>query len=158
MRRLPRRNSATGTGANSAPSRRTERPVPKNGFFTSCCVMWKLRECDRLPNPLRQRFGSRSNRTMVLVEARVFCGDNGMLELKRDLAEWHKFVSFAISRAVNPCLHAALHVHRGGRRIDPPGSHQDQHGQRPNKRQSDENPSKDGPERDVSGRALRRRV
>jgi hypothetical protein len=34
MRRLPRRNSATGTGANSAPLRRTERPVPKNRFFT----------------------------------------------------------------------------------------------------------------------------
>jgi hypothetical protein len=55
--------SATGTSVNSAPLRRTERPVPKNRFFTSCCVMWKLRECDRLPNRPRQRFGSRANRT-----------------------------------------------------------------------------------------------
>src|SRR6202521_199833 len=39
MRRLPRTNSATGTSVNSAPLRRTERPVPKNRFFTSCCVM-----------------------------------------------------------------------------------------------------------------------
>src|ERR1700723_2441374 len=94
MRRLPRRNSATGTGANSAPLRRTERPVPKNRFFTSCCVMWKLRECDRLPNRLRQRFGSCSNRTHVLVEARVLSGDNSVLQIGRDLAERNEFVAF----------------------------------------------------------------
>jgi len=39
MRRLPRTNSATGTSVNSAPLRRKERLVPKNRFFTSCCVM-----------------------------------------------------------------------------------------------------------------------
>src|SRR6202021_2493386 len=37
-RRLSRTNSATGTSVNSAPLRRIERPVPKNRFFTNCCV------------------------------------------------------------------------------------------------------------------------
>jgi hypothetical protein len=47
---------------------------------------------------------------------------------------------------VNPCLEAALHVHRGGRRVDPPRSHKDQHGERPKKRHSDEKPSNEGSE------------
>jgi hypothetical protein len=60
------------------------------------------------------------------------------------LAQRNEFVSFVIRRVVNPCLQAALHVHRGGRWVDPPGSHKDQHSKRPKKRHSDEKPSNEG--------------
>jgi len=56
---------------------------------------------------------------MVLVEARVFRGDDSMLEIGRDLAQRNEFVR----RVVNPSLQAALQVHRGGWWVDPPGSH-----------------------------------
>ena len=69
--------------------------------------------------------------SMMLVEARVFRRDHGMLEIGRDLAQRNEFVSFVIRRAVNPRLHAALHVHRGSRWVDPPRSHKHQHGKRP---------------------------
>ena len=58
--------------------------------------------------------------TMVLIEARVFGGDDGMLEIGRDLAERNKLVALVIRLVVNPALQAALDVHRGGRRVDPP--------------------------------------
>jgi len=61
--------------------------------------------------------------SMVLVEARVFRGDDSMLEIGRDLAQRNEFVSFLIRRVVNPSLQAALQVHRGGWWVDPPGSH-----------------------------------
>jgi hypothetical protein len=84
--------------------------------------------------------------SMMLVKARVFRGDNRMLEIARDLAQRNEFVSFVIWRAANPGLRAPLHVHRGRRRVDPPGSHKHQRGQRPKKRHSDENPSNEGSE------------
>src|SRR5579859_1714950 len=63
--------------------------------------------------------------SMMLVEARILRGDNSMLEIGRDLAQRNEFVSFAIRRVVNPGLQPALYVHRGGRRVDPPGNHKD---------------------------------
>src|SRR6516164_8666652 len=57
--------------------------------------------------------------SMVLVEARVFRGDDSMLEIGRDLAQRNEFVR----RVVNPSLQAALQVHRGGWWVDPPSSH-----------------------------------
>lgn len=84
--------------------------------------------------------------SMMLVEARVFRGDDSMLEIGRDLAQRNEFVMFVIGRVVNPCLHAALQVHRGSRWVDPPGSYKDQHGKRPKKRHSDEKPSNEGSE------------
>jgi hypothetical protein len=92
--------------------------------------------------------------SMVLVEAHVFRGDDRMLEIARDLAQQNEFVSFVIRPVVNPCLQAALHVHRGGRRVDPPGSHEEQHGNRPKKRQSDEKPSNEGSEKIFPMRSL----
>jgi len=85
--------------------------------------------------------------SMVLVEARVFRRDDGMLEIGRDLAEWNELVSFVIGRVVNPGLQVALHVYRGCRWIDPPGSHQDQHGEQPKKRYSEKKPSNAGSEK-----------
>jgi hypothetical protein len=92
--------------------------------------------------------------SMVLVEAGIFRGDDGMLEIGRDLAERNECVSFVIGRVVNPGLQAALHVNCGGRRVDPTDSHQDQHSKRPKKRRSQGKPSKEGsekafPKRDV---------
>ena len=63
--------------------------------------------------------------SMMLVEARVFRGDDGMLEMERDLAERNEFVSFVIGRAVNPGLPAALHVDGGGGWVDPAGGDKD---------------------------------
>jgi len=48
---------------------------------------------------------------------------------------------------VNPGLQAALDVHRGGRWVDPPGSHKDQHSKRPKQRHSDEKPSNEASEK-----------
>ena len=50
---------------------------------------------------------------MVLVEVRVLCGDYGVLEIGRDLAERNEFVAFVIGSVVNPGLQPALDVHRG---------------------------------------------
>jgi hypothetical protein len=85
--------------------------------------------------------------SMVLVEAGIFRGDDGMLEIGRDLAQRNEFVSFEIGRVVNPGLHAALHVNCGGRWVDPTGSHQDQHSKRPKKRRSEDKPSKERSEK-----------
>src|ERR1700722_3082743 len=84
--------------------------------------------------------------SMMVVEARVFRGDDRMLEIGRDLAQRNEFVSFMIRRVVNPRLQAALHVHRGGWWVDPPGSHEHQNSNRPKKRHSDEQPSNEGSE------------
>ena len=92
--------------------------------------------------------------SMMLVEARVLRGDNSMLEIGRDMAQWNEFVSFVIRRMVSPGLQAALHVHRGARWVDPPGSHKDQYSKRPKKRPSDEKPSNEGSERDFPKRGL----
>src|SRR5271156_4964509 len=93
--------------------------------------------------------------SMMLVEACVFRGDDSMLEIWRDLAQRNEFVSFLIWRVVNPCLQAALHVHRGGRWVDPPSSHQDQRSKRPKKRHSDEKPSNEGSQGAFPMRGLR---
>jgi len=74
----------------------------------------------------------------MLVEAGVFRGDDGMLEIGRDLAERNEFVSLVIRRVVNPGFQVALQVYRGGRRVDPAGRNQEQGGERPKKGDSDE--------------------
>ncbi len=40
--------------------------------------------------------------SMVLVEARVLCGNHSVLEIGRDLAERNKLIAFAIWRVMNP--------------------------------------------------------
>ena len=93
--------------------------------------------------------------SMMLVEARVFRGDDSMLEIGRDLAQRNKCISLVIGCVVNPGLQAALHMHRGGRWVDPPRSHEDQHSQRPKKRDSEDNPSKEGSEKAFPKRGLK---
>jgi hypothetical protein len=64
-----------------------------------------------------------------------------MLEIERDLAERNEFVAFSIRRVVNPGLHAALHVHHGCRRVNPPRAHKSQRGKQPQKHHANDNPS-----------------
>ena len=159
MRRLPRTNSATGTSVNSAPLRRIERPVPKNRFFTSCCVMV---DAPREAAAFHIVFGSNLHlvpiESMVLIEARVFRGDHSVLEIGRDLAERNEFVTFVVRLAVNPGLQAALDVHRGGRWVDPPGGHKGQHGKRPKKRHTEAEPQNKGSEKTLPNRSPERSV
>ncbi len=93
---------------------------------------------------LRSDFDRLPIESVVLVEARVFRRDHGMLEVGRDSAQRNEFVSFLIRFVVDPGLQAALHVHRGRRRIDPARSHKNEHAKRPKKRDSDEKPSNEG--------------
>jgi hypothetical protein len=81
-----------------------------------------------------------------------------MLEIRRDLVQRNEFVSFLIRRVVNPCLQAALHVHRGGRWVDPAGSHKHQRSKRPKNRHSDEKPSNEGSQGAFPMRVARGRV
>ena len=78
---------------------------------------------------------------MMLVEARIFRGDDSVLKIGRDLIKRNKFVAFAIRRRVNPGLQATLDVHCSGRWIDPAGSQKEQRGERPEKRDTDDEPS-----------------
>jgi hypothetical protein len=96
---------------------------------------------------------------MMLIKALVFRGDDSMPEIGRDSVERNEFIAFVIRRVVNPGLQAALRVHRGGRRVDPSGSHKDQRRKRPKKRRPDEKPSNEGsepafPRRDLRGSVL----
>ena len=93
-------------------------------------------------------------KSVMLVEACVFRGDDRMLEIGRDLAERNEFISDVIGRAVNPRLQAALHRHRGSRWVDPSGSHKYQRSENPKKRRSDDKPSKEGSKRDFPEQGL----
>jgi len=68
---------------------------------------------------------------VVLVEARVFSGDDGVLKVRRDLAQRNELIVFVVGFAVNEGLKAALHVNGGGGRVDPFGSDQGERGERP---------------------------
>ena len=70
---------------------------------------------------------------MMLVKARILCGDYRMLEIGRYLAERNEFVSFPIGGVVNPGLQTAFGLHGGGRRVDPPEGHKKQRGKQPKK-------------------------
>jgi hypothetical protein len=78
---------------------------------------------------------------MVLVEARVLRGNDGVLQIGRDLAERNECVAFVARRVVYPGLQAALDMYGGCRRVDPPGGHKGQRGKQPKKRPSDDQPS-----------------
>jgi hypothetical protein len=55
---------------------------------------------------------------------------------------------------VNPGLQAALDVHRGCGRVDPPGGHKDQRGKRPKKHYADDKPSNKGPDGGLAKQGL----
>jgi hypothetical protein len=93
--------------------------------------------------------------SVMLIEARVFRRDYGVLEIGRDLPQRNEFVSLTIRPVMNPGLQAPLHVHGGGRRLDPPRSHKEQRSKRPKKRQSDEKTSYEESQREFPKRGLR---
>jgi len=78
---------------------------------------------------------------MVLVEARVFRGDDSVLKVGRNLTERNKFVAFQVRRLVNPTLQATLDVHCSGRWVYPPGGQKQERGEQPEKRHTDDEPS-----------------
>jgi hypothetical protein len=87
---------------------------------------------------------------MMLVKARVFRGDDGVLEIGRDLAQRNKLVAFVIRSVVDPGLHSALDMNRGRRRIDPADGDKKQGGEQPKKERADKDPSKEGYEQALS--------
>jgi len=58
---------------------------------------------------------------VVLVEARVLRGDDGVLEVGGDLAEGDEGVALLVGLVVNPGLETALDMDSGGGWIDPVG-------------------------------------
>jgi hypothetical protein len=80
----------------------------------------------------------------VLVEARVFSGDHGVLEVGRDLAEGNEFVVLVVGRAVDEGLEAALDVDSGRRRVDPLGSDEGERGGEPGSDEGEGKAEKDG--------------
>jgi hypothetical protein len=91
---------------------------------------------------------------MVLLEAPVFRGDDSVLEIGRDLAEGDEGVALAIGLVVNPGLQAALDVHSGCGRVNPPGGHKGERGKRPKKRYSEAKPADIGEEGTLPGRVF----
>jgi len=90
--------------------------------------------------------------SMMLVEAGIFRGDDGVLQIARNLVERNEFVALAIGSAVHPGLHAALQVHGGGGRVDPAKSHQSERGKGPKKGEGEEQPAKEGAKKASLGR------
>jgi hypothetical protein len=68
---------------------------------------------------------------MVLVEARVFSGDNGVLEVGRDFAEGDELVVLVVGLAVNEGLEAALDVDGGRGRVNESGGDEGERGGEP---------------------------
>lgn len=89
---------------------------------------------------------------MVLVEARILGGDDGVLEIGCDAAEGNECIAFMIRAALHPGLQAALDVDGGCRRVDPAGSYKGEGGKRPQGYYSDRKPSQDRSEGEGSRR------
>ena len=96
--------------------------------------------------------------SMMLIEARVLGGDNGVLKIGRDLAERNEFVARPIRLAVDKGLQAALDVDGGCRWVDPSHGHKRERGKRPKKRDSDREPSDQGSKRRSERTLAKRRL
>ena len=72
-------------------------------------------------------------------------------KIGRDLAEGNECVAFLIGLAVNPGLQTALDVHGGGGRVDPAQGDERERGQRPEKRDRDEEPANKKQDRKFMG-------
>jgi len=67
----------------------------------------------------------------VLVKTTVFRGDDGVLQIGRDLAKRNKGVPLVIRLAVYPGLQAAFDVHCRCWRVDPLCNRKQQRGKQP---------------------------
>jgi hypothetical protein len=81
---------------------------------------------------------------MMLVEARIFCGDYSVLEIGRDLHKRNELVPLLIRRVVNPGLQSTLDVDCGRRWVYPPGNNKEQGGNRPDKERASDKRSNQG--------------
>ena len=103
-------------------------------------------------------FGGDLNRvpveTVVLVEALVFSGDDGVLQIGRDLAERDEVVAFAVGLVMYPGLQAAFDVYSAGWRVDPAESDKQEHGQQPEKSDDESKPSKRRPKEALPAQRL----
>jgi hypothetical protein len=103
---------------------------------------------------LRRKLNGVPIEAVVLVEARVLRGDDRVLEIGRNLADRNEIVAFVIRRQVYQGLQAALDVHSGCRRIDPPRGHKGQSGKRPKQRHREDKPFNKGAEGALTTRRL----
>src|SRR5690242_19365184 len=78
--------------------------------------------------------------SVVFIKASIFRGDNGMLEIERDLAQRDKFISLVVRRLMNPRLDMALNVNGCCRRIDPADGYNDQRAKGPSTEHPDDEP------------------
>lgn len=81
---------------------------------------------------------------VMLIEATVLGGDDGVLEIGRDLAEGDELVTRVVGLAVNPGLHAALDVDDGGGRIDPAEGDEGEGGEGPEYGEGEEEAAEPG--------------
>ena len=88
---------------------------------------------------------------MVLVEARVLGGDDGVLEVGRDLAQWNELVVLVVGLAVNEGLEAALDVDSGGGRVDESGGDESERGGEPGGDEAEADGEKDGADEGLGG-------
>lgn len=80
---------------------------------------------------------------VVVVEAGVLGGNDGVLEVGRDLAEGNEVVALIVRGLAKPGLDAALDVHGGGGRVDPACGDQQERGRQPKQRQSQKRPAEE---------------
>jgi len=71
---------------------------------------------------------------VVLVEAGVFGGDDGVLEVGGDASEGNEVVDGGVGSGGEPGLDAALDVDRGGGRVDETESGEGEGGEQPERR------------------------
>jgi len=71
---------------------------------------------------------------VMLVEAGVFGGDDGVLEVGRDLGEGNEVVAGVVGGAGEPGLDAAFGVDGGGGRVDEAESGEGEGGEEPERR------------------------
>ena len=90
----------------------------------------------------------------MLVEAGVFGGDDGVLEVGRDVAEGNEVVGVGVGFGGEPGLDAALGVDGGGGRVDPAESDEGEGGEQPERRENDQEPASEGAEVEFSARRV----
>ena len=88
---------------------------------------------------------------VVLVEAGVLSGDDGVLEFWGDLGDGNEPVALVIGSAVNEGLKAALRLHSCGGWVDPAEGDEGAHGESPGEGESDRDAEQDGSHSDALG-------
>ena len=89
---------------------------------------------------------------VVLVEARVFGGDDGVLEIGGDAVEGNEVVGGVVGSGGEPGRDAALDVDGGGGRVEEAESGEGEDGEQPEGGEGEEKPAGDRAEGDVAAR------